>query len=156
MTELPPIEHAVHVPLAPEDAFDLFTRQLAVWWPLVSHSCSGRRDAVVRFEPREGGAVTEFEPDGTAHAWGVLTEWAPPRAFAMHWHPGQPAEAATRLRVSFVADGEGTRVQVHHAGWAARGDGAAAVHGGYQRGWPQVLGRLQDHTMAAPRPGDLP
>ncbi len=142
MDELPPVEREVWAPLGCDAAFELFTAHLARWWPLASHSCSGDRAAEVQFEPRVGGAVTERAPDGRLHAWGTLTEWQPPSAFAMRWHPGQDAEAATRLRVSFTPEAGGTRVQVHHAGWSARSPAAAPVRDGYHQGWHTVLACL--------------
>jgi hypothetical protein len=155
MNPLPPVEHAVWVPLDRDAAFELFTGQLARWWPLASHSCSGDRGADVRFEPRVGGAVTEIAPDGRQHPWGTLTAWDPPAGFAMHWHPAQAPEAATWLRVRFERERQderdGTRVQVHHSGWSARGDGAAGVREGYHQGWQQVLALF---AGAVPRSGD--
>jgi len=137
---LPPVEHRVRVSLAPDEAFDLFTRQIARWWPFRDHSCYGDEAADVLFEPRVGGAVTELARDGDRMAWGRITEWSPPHAMAMRWHPGLPEADATLLRISFTArlDG-GTDVAVHHSGWEARGEEAAAKRDQYDGGWPVTL-----------------
>ena len=138
-TTLPPVQHRAQVRLAPAAAFELFTTQIARWWPFRGHSCFGDNAADVVFEPRVGGAVTEVARDGERMAWGTLTEWSPPDAFAMRWYPGLDAAEATMLRVSFVAVAGGTEVSVHHAGWEARGAAAAAKRDQYEGGWPATL-----------------
>jgi hypothetical protein len=135
----PPVDQRVHVRLAPEDAFGLFTREMAAWWPFAGHSCSDDDGQDVRFDPRVGGQVTEVAGDGSTYVWGTLSEWDPPHAFTMSWHPGLPTEVATRLRVSFVPRDGGTEVRVLHDGWAARGAQAAEKRDQYDGGWPVTL-----------------
>jgi hypothetical protein len=68
---LSPVRHRIVVPLVPEDAFELFTRSIARWWPFKTHSRAGDDALDVQFEPRVGGAVTEVDRQGRRHAWGV-------------------------------------------------------------------------------------
>lgn len=139
-TSLPAVEQRVCVTLAPAEAFDLFTRQIARWWPFRGHSCFDDAARDVELEPRAGGAVTEVAHDGRRVAWGTIVDWSPPEGFAMRWFPGLPAAQATLLRVRFAALAEGgTEVWVHHGGWEARGDDAAARRDGYAEGWAVVL-----------------
>ncbi len=140
-----PVRHRLELPLPPASAFQLFTRSLARWWPLTSHSCGGEQALDVVFEERVGGAVVELTRDGQRHRWGTLLEWDPPHGFEMTWHPGQPESQATRVRVRFVATGDGgdgCELQLEHGGWEARGDDGPRVRDGYQQGWGEVLGRL--------------
>jgi hypothetical protein len=139
---LPPVDHTVNVPLEPREAFELFTTQIRKWWPFSSHSCAGDKARDVVFEPRVGGRVAEHAEDGTQHPWGTLLEWDPPRSLAMRWHPGQPENQATLLKVTFTGRARSTDVRILHEGWEARGDGAAQVRGEYEKGWPLVLARL--------------
>lgn len=132
----PPVVHRVVVGLAPEAAFDLFTKGIGRWWPFKGHSCSDAAGADVEFEPRPGGRVTEVAPDGTRHPWGTLTDWSPPHRFEMSWHPAQPEDQATRLRVSFSAVAGGCEVCVEHDGFERRGP---EVRHSYDQGWPLVL-----------------
>jgi Activator of Hsp90 ATPase homolog 1-like protein len=133
---LSPLRHAVVVELEPHHAFALFTGRLDAWWPLAQFSCSGEAKARVEVQPRVGGQVLEQGADGRAHAWGRVTAWDPPRAFAMSWHPGQDAALATDLRVEFRALADGRcEVSVIHGGWDRRPDARA----GYDQGWPVVL-----------------
>jgi uncharacterized protein YndB with AHSA1/START domain len=135
-----PVEHRVRVALAPADAFDLFTRQLARGWPFRGHSCYGDDAVDVVFEPRVGGAVMEVARSGERMAWGTLTDWRPPEQFAMRWFPGLSDREATLLRVRFEATpGGGTEVHVHHSGWEARGAQAAEKRDQYDGGWPATL-----------------
>jgi len=147
---LPPVVRSVVVRLAPDEAFALFTQQMRLWWPFAGHSCGGQDAVDVQFEPRTGGAVTEIGRAGERWTWGTLTEWDPPHAFAMRWHPGLPTDAATLLRVSFTAQAEGTEVKVHHAGWEARGAEARARRDQYDGGWPRTLQAFA-HAAAARR-----
>jgi hypothetical protein len=146
---LPPVEHAVTVTLAPAQAFALFTQRMDAWWPLASHSCGGAQAERVLFDGWVGGAVTEITRSGERHPWGTLTEWDPPRAFAMSWHPGLEAVDATRLRVTFAAVDSGTEVRVVHGGWEARGSLAAKKRDQYDQGWPVVLAA---YTAVAAQP----
>lgn len=141
-TKLQPVRHRLELPLAPADAFTLFTAGMARWWPFRGHSCSGERALDVEFEPRVGGAVVEITNDGQRHPWGTVTLWEPPLRLAMTWHPAQPVAHATRLEVSFVPCAGGCELHLEHGGWEARGDQAADVRDGYQQGWGVVLARL--------------
>lgn len=142
-----PVRHRVRVALSAPQAFELFTADLARWWPMATHSCSGDKAARVHFEPRVGGSVRERGGDGREHVWGRITRWDAPRAFAMTWHPGRGEDEATVLEVSFVPAGEGAcEVQVLHSGWERRD---AAAREGYERGWPQVLASLAGAAEAA-------
>jgi uncharacterized protein YndB with AHSA1/START domain len=46
------------------------------------------------------------------------------------------------LRVTFEAEGDGTRVELTHDGWEGYGAAATVSSGGYREGWDVVLGEL--------------
>jgi hypothetical protein len=146
---LPPVQHRVLVKLAPPAAFELFTQHMARWWPFRGHSCYGDDAVDVQFEPRVGGAVTEVARNGERMAWGTITEWSPPQAFAMHWFPGLDAAEATLLSVSFVAVAGGTEVRVHHGGWEARGAASREKRELYDGGWPATLAAFRGAAEGA-------
>jgi uncharacterized protein YndB with AHSA1/START domain len=136
------IDKRLHVKLPPAAAFALFTRDLARWWPLASHSCGGADAVGASFDERIGGAVTEVTRDGHRHVWGTLLAWDPPHRFAMSWHPGNDPAQATRVEVRFAAAADGgTILHLRHDGWEARPDGDIAC-GRYDGGWDIVLGRF--------------
>lgn len=136
---LPPVVHRVRVALAPAEAFDLFTRQIARWWPFRGHSAFDEDAVDLKIDGRVGGGVTEVARDGSTCTWGQVTAWAPPGRFAMHWHPGLPDAQATLLQVRFEAVDGGTEVSVDHSGWEARGEQAAEKRDQYDGGWPSTL-----------------
>jgi hypothetical protein len=150
--EPPPVQQSIVVPLTADDAFALFTEGLASWWPFKTHSCAGEDALDVQFEPRVGGAVTELDRAGRRHPWGVVTAWAPPRHFAMTWHPAQSPEQATTLSVHFTAVNGGCEVALEHGGWGGRGDEAGDVRDGYQKGWTHVLGRYGEQSKKEKAP----
>jgi hypothetical protein len=152
MSTLPPVDRRVHVRLAPDEAFELFTRHMRTWWPFVGHSCFDEDAVDVRFEPRVGGAVVEHARDGRTWAWGRLTRWAPPQGFAMQWFPGLSEQEATTLEVSVQAIEGGSELRVLHSGWEARGAAAAEKRDQYDNGWPASLAafaRAADTRAAA-------
>jgi hypothetical protein len=132
-----PVEKTVCVRLEPEDAFDLFTRQLTRWWPLAKYSCGGTDALDVHFEQRVGGAVVERTRSGERHIWGTVTLWEPPHRFAMTWHPAVAVEQATRVTVEFAATSDGgTEVRLRHDGWEVRDQKS---RDSYDGGWQGVL-----------------
>ncbi|KIQ68833.1 hypothetical protein [Wenxinia marina] len=76
----PPVRKRVTVPLPPRDAFDLFTRGIARWWP-DSHTRQRRarrpsRPDLTPYEPREGGRIVETTPpEGRRVTWATITRW---------------------------------------------------------------------------------
>jgi len=144
---LAPIEHSVDVPLPPEDAFRLFTEDLAAWWPIGTHSVAagrgGRPDAV-EVEPRQGGRIVETLPDGRRAEWARFTDWAPGRRLAMRWYPGRDEGEATDVVVTFTPTGTpagiGTRVHVRHSGFECLGARVEMDCARYRAGWAHVLG----------------
>ena len=56
---LPPIHKSITVPWDRQHAFDRFTRDIATWWPLRTHSLGLERAETVVFERRVGGQIRE-------------------------------------------------------------------------------------------------
>lgn len=138
---IPPVRKQVRVPVLPDRAFAIFWQEMGMWWPLDSHAVApsrGARAVALRFEPGVGGRITEVTDAGDEIPWGRVTEWSPGAALAFSWHLDRPEAEATLVRVTFTADGTGTRVALEHGGWAARGDGAEA-RGNYDSGWDRVF-----------------
>jgi uncharacterized protein YndB with AHSA1/START domain len=111
----------VAVPL--EDAFEVFTQEIDVWWRTGPRfRIAGQRRGSLSLEPKLHGRLFEtFEhPKGTqTFAIGTITCWEPPHAVSFEWRgvnfkPGEK----TWVDVSFNAQGDGTMVKVHHHGWS--------------------------------------
>jgi hypothetical protein len=136
-----PVRKSIQVPLAPEQAFALFTTEMSLWWPMREYSAGQEKTVRVVVENRVGGRVYEVQADGKECAWGTVVAWDPPRVFSMTWHPGRAASTAQEVEVRFLAaeDG-GTRVELEHRGWEALGERAADQRRNYDGGWETVLG----------------
>lgn len=130
----------VTVAARPDRAFAVFVDDVGAWWPLGGFSVGGDSSSVAFARDAEGRAtrLVETLTDGGTTDWGAVTRWEPPHAVAFTWHPGERADAATHVEVTFTPDGDGTLVRLVHGGWAARSDGAAASES-YDTGWERVL-----------------
>jgi hypothetical protein len=138
---VPPVEKSVLVRCDPARAFAAFTAEIAQWWPLQTHSVAQAQTRSVSIEPQVGGRIYETAADGTESEWGRVLTWSPPHGFSMTWHPGRPAEPHTVVELSFLAEGNGTRVRLAHRGWQALGAGAETVRENYNGGWEIVFVR---------------
>jgi uncharacterized protein YndB with AHSA1/START domain len=148
---LPPLRLGVSVPLPPAEAFDLFTRDLASWWPLATHSVAGERAATCAFEGGVGGQLVEVADDGARHVWGTIVAWERPARLALTWHPGREAASAQEVELRFEAEPGGCRVELVHRGWEALGADAQATRERYADGWQHVLGSVFRRAAEAPR-----
>ncbi|MDT2007080.1 ATPase [Rhodococcus opacus] len=151
MTTLTDVRREISVSGSPERAFDLFTNHMAKWWPAEHHVATSPVTAMT-VEPRVGGRIYDSCEDGSESAWGHITEWDPPAGFAFAWmltgtwQLETDIEKASRVSVSFAADGDRTRViLVHNDFWRlpAGGEGMAAAVG-EPGGWGAGLQRFAD------------
>ena len=114
---------SVTVATDPATAFARFTEETDLWWRTgPKFRIAGREPGVLRFEPWLGGRfMEEFESRSGPQVFmqGRITVWQPPERFQFEWQgvnfaPGE----STYVRVVFEAVPTGTRVTVHHSGWA--------------------------------------
>ena len=111
--------------LQPERAFEVFTSEVASWWPTKTHSIHKEKVTDVVLEPREGGEMYEIAEGGEREHWARVTAWEPPRRLVLAWHVNPETAAPTEIEVTFTPDGEGTRVELEHRDWEQAGAGAA-------------------------------
>jgi uncharacterized protein YndB with AHSA1/START domain len=142
-TALPTVQKSITVKAPPERAFDVFTDELATWWPFEPHSLGGENIERMVFEPRAGGRVYEIRKDGSEGEWADVLAYDRPSSFTLAWRPYEVLgeRPPTELEVRFIAEGDGTRVELEHRGWERLGDEAAESQRGYDSGWDHVLGR---------------
>jgi uncharacterized protein YndB with AHSA1/START domain len=137
--EVPPVVKEIHVPCDAATAFERFTRDIHLWWPVRTFSLNRTDDARVAFEPAVGGRLFERGADGVEHTWGSVSAWEPGRRVAFSWHVGRGPELAQAIEVSFTARDDGTQVRLVHAGWHHLGEHAAEARAQYQNGWERVF-----------------
>lgn len=138
-TTIQPVRTTVTVNRARQDAFRIFTDEIASWWPLGSHSVGGERAAAAVFEAHAGGRVFERTVDGREHEWGRVLVYEPPHRLVFSWHPGRPAHEATEVELTFHERDGRTEVHLEHRGWERLGDRGPSVRDQYDAGWPVVL-----------------
>jgi uncharacterized protein YndB with AHSA1/START domain len=135
------IRKTLYVEVPVERAFDAFTAGWHEWWPIETHSLA---NGEVSVDWRVGGTASE-RVKGEWVAWADIFEYDPPHGFAMRWHVNAE-NPATELRLRFEPDGNGTRVELVHAGWESYPDGGARESVGYTSGWEVVLGHYTAHV----------
>jgi uncharacterized protein YndB with AHSA1/START domain len=126
---------ALRVAATPERAFDVFTREIGLWWQHNDLFQFTRRGAgTLALEPGEGGRLTETFDDGAVFEIGRVQVWQPPQRLVLTWRQESFApEQRTEVHVSFEAVGAPpdveTRVTVQHFGWDEIPSGSVAKHG---------------------------
>ena len=104
-------------------AFSIFSEETDLWWCKgPRYRIAGRSPGVLRFEPGEGGKLVEsFDTASGPQEFvtGRVIAWNPPQRIQFEWRgvnyaPGE----STLVEVLFDETPTGTRVTVHHSGWA--------------------------------------
>ncbi|HJZ86708.1 MAG TPA: SRPBCC domain-containing protein [Polyangia bacterium] len=149
----------VQVAVPPEVAFDVFTREIDLWWRRgPKFRIAGKRPGVLTFESGVGGRLFESVelPSGPrAFEVGRITAWEPPARLEFEWRgvnfkPGEK----TVVEVRFAKAGAGTLVTVEHRGWSALPADHPARHGlvgpAFSRmiglWWGELMTSLREHV----------
>jgi uncharacterized protein YndB with AHSA1/START domain len=113
------VRRIVSVEAPPDIAWQVFTEQMASWWPLAVYKI-GKTNAVdAVMEPRVGGRWYERGDDGSTCDWGRVLAWEPHARLLLSWDitadwQYDPA-LQTEIEVRFIPQGEGhTRVEFEH------------------------------------------
>lgn len=92
------LENELHFDAAPERVFAALTEpdQISRWFP---HTYGQGRVRRVVFEPRVGGAQYEDWGEGRGYLYGHVTEWDPPRRYAVRsrLHAGTVMDTAATI-----------------------------------------------------------
>ena len=126
--------------------FRIFCDEISQWWPK-GPSFNGKPLAEMVIEGRVGGRFYERYVDGTEYEIGRVTTYQPPKVVAFAWR-APSWEFATQVEVRFIAEGEGTRVEVEHSGWE-QAETLRRTYKAYETGWDFVLGNFTEHANAA-------
>jgi len=144
-----PVQVAIEVRRGIEEAFRVFTDEIAAWWPVAGHSVEPDQVEAVVLEGRLGGRLYERWHDGGEADWGRVVTWEPPRRLVLSWQPNPERPAATEVEVRFVAvEPDHTRVELEHRGWERLGDLGPEARASYDGGWPGVLDSYAGTAMA--------
>ncbi|MCI0600694.1 MAG: SRPBCC domain-containing protein [Beijerinckiaceae bacterium] len=121
---------SLRVAATPERAFEVFTRDIGLWWrPDPLFRFTPREPGVLAFEPGPGGRFTETFADGKQFEIGRVTVWEPGVRLAFTWrHAAFASGQITGVEVRFEPAGDATRVTVEHWGWDTVPQDHAARH----------------------------
>jgi uncharacterized protein YndB with AHSA1/START domain len=135
-----PVRKTLTVNCSPERAFEVFTGEVASWWPTKTHSIHHDDVTDVILEPREGGEMYELAEGGKREHWARVLAFEPPKRLVLAWKVNPDKTGGpTEIEVTFTPEAEGTRVELEHRNWEQAGDGAAQMRDNYEGGWDAVL-----------------
>jgi uncharacterized protein YndB with AHSA1/START domain len=144
MASPPAVRAEVVVDATPEEAFEIFTGEIGIWWRRDTPYWNDPERALsVRLEPGVGGRFLEVHDidAGTGFEVGRVSAWEPGERVAFSWtQVGWPEDVSTDVEITFEPVADGTRVRVEHTGFDRLGADAAGFHAGYASGWRALLG----------------
>ncbi len=147
---LEPLVLEFEVGVAPAEAFDIWTRRCATWWP-AAHTVTGD-PAAITFEPHAGGRIVERARDGGEHDWGTVLDWDPPTRLRYRWHLFFEPDEATEVEVTFARARGGTVVRLEQRGWEALGETGPDRRTRTHQAWSTLsAGFIRLCDAAAPR-----
>jgi hypothetical protein len=146
----------VLVEVAPEVAFEVFTRETDLWWRRGPRfRPAGRLPGVLHLEPGVGGRLFETSsegPDARIFEVGRVTVWDPPAHLVLEWRGSNfaPGEK-TEIEVHFAPTASGTLVTLEHRGWAALREGHPARHGLVGSAFTRMIGSWWGELLSSMR-----
>lgn len=120
---------SLRVAVSPEEAFDVFTEDIGLWWqPGALFQITPRGDGTLSFDNRERLITTLAS--GKVFEIGRVTAWERPSRLAFTWRQATfTPDQVTSVEVLFEPVGEETRVTVTHRGWDTIPQEHVARHG---------------------------
>ncbi len=122
---------ALRVPADPLHTFDVFTRDIGLWWqPDSLFRITPQGDGQLAFEPGVGGRLYATLPDGSDYEIGRISAWQPGERLVFTWRQSSfTAEQYTEVEVTFEAVEDETRVSIEHRAWDTIPPRHVARHG---------------------------
>jgi serine/threonine protein kinase/uncharacterized protein YndB with AHSA1/START domain len=101
---------SITVGCTPARAFELFTTHASQWWPAARRATGDAKSTITmlasgRFFERAGDRELEL---------GRVHTWEPPDRMVLEWNVGAELDLPTRVTLSFVAEGKGTKLTIDH------------------------------------------
>jgi len=145
-----PVEVSIDVDAPIGEAFDVFTRDIASWWPAEHHILQAELAEMV-FEPRVGGQIIDRGVDGSECRWARVLAYDPPDRVvfswdvSLAWQVETDASRTSDVEVRFTSlASDRTRVDLVHRHIERHGEGWEQMHGavGSPEGWTVGLDRF--------------
>jgi uncharacterized protein YndB with AHSA1/START domain len=150
--QIAPVRKTVRVKASPQTAFEVFTAGIDRWWPKTHDiGTAPLRESVI--EPFVGGRWYSKHADGTEAVIGHVLVWEPAERFACTWEIGADWKSdarvafASEVEVRFVAESDGTRVELEHRNFERMGAAAGEkMRKDVDGGWPALLDLYAEST----------
>jgi len=153
--DIEPIRCSIGVGVPPEQAFEIFVRDLGRWWP-IPYTYGEDQFETAEIEPHVGGRWFETKLDGSREDWGEVRAFASGRSLILSFNIGpdrkpEPPERHSEVAIRFLPASGGTRVELEHRDLARHGEGAARLRQGMAspQGWPLILASYARETRYA-------
>jgi len=141
-----PLVKRVRVRCNIERAFEAFTDQVNIWWPLGHRRLDGAR---LVLETKIGGRFFERSDAGKEFQLGEILKCDPPMGLSFTWALGAISKP-TRVDIDFEQDGEDTIVCVTHSeAESALGEVWPQRVVLFTKGWTSVLDALGKHLVVS-------
>lgn len=139
------LQKRITLDCAPVVAFEVFSFDMAKWWPMDTHSVSAGNNTLpanLILERAEDGRIVEVDSNGKAHPWGHFQEYQAPFRVLIAWHVDDTPDHSTYIEVVFGMETNGsTTVVLTHSGWDIFGDAAEDKYSEYDAGWDVIFGK---------------
>ena len=141
------VQTSIVVEASQELAFDVFTEDMAGWWPPDHHILEGELAEMV-FEMEEGGRVYDVGVDGSECQWARVLAFEPPGRVVIswditpQWKLQTDPEKTSEVEFRFIPEGpERTRVELEHRHLDRHGEGWEGMRDavGSPEGWNRGL-----------------
>ena len=133
-TSTAPVTETIVVEAPIERAFEVFTADIASWWPADHHILKAELAEMV-FEPRAGGHIIDRGVDGSECRWARVIAYEPPTRVVFSWDISLAWEIETdpartsEVEVRFVGESpQRTRVELAHRGIERHGEGWESMY----------------------------
>jgi hypothetical protein len=100
---------------------------------------SGGTGLAVVLEPRVGGRIFERTAAGAELESGEVTVWEPPLRLGYLWHLRWDRADAAEVEITFVDNGDSTRVNIEHRGRERLGAQGPGWRDANRAGWSSLL-----------------
>src|SRR5437867_458410 len=114
------VQTSIVVEAPRERAFNVFTEDMASWWPPEHHIIEAELAEMV-FEARAGGRIYDRGVDGSECVWARVLAYDPPTRLIFSWDINldwkieTDLERTSEVEVRFIAEGpDRTRVELEH------------------------------------------
>lgn len=154
------LQKRVTLDCAPVIAFEVFTYDMAKWWPMESHSISAGNatlPANLIVERKENGRIIEIDSNGKAHLWGHFQVYQAPFRVLIAWHVNEERSRATYIEVVFGMETNGKTIAVlTHGGWDVFNGDEEQKRADYDTGWDFVFGECYKNACQEAAKGPAP